>query len=230
MRTKRCVHVLSGHTTTVAEVKCQEVDPQVITASMDSTIRLWDLAAGKTMATLTHHKKSVRGLALHPTEFAFASASADNIKTWKCPQGNFIQNFEGHQAIVNTLAINSDGVVISGGDWGKVYCFAALDSTFLCNCRRSFNPDVMYSSPGDNGSMAFWDWKSGYKFQSVDTLVQPGSLESEAGIFASIFDQTGTRFITCEADKTIKIWREDDNATEETHPIDWKPSLIRRRY
>ncbi|RUS21040.1 hypothetical protein BC937DRAFT_93788 [Endogone sp. FLAS-F59071] len=197
MRTKQCVHVLTGHTTTVADVKCQEADPQVITASMDSTIRLWDLAAGKTLAHLTHHKKSVRGLAIHPTEFSFASASADNIKSWKCPEGDFIQNFEGHNAIVNTLAINSDGVMVSGGD---------------------------------NGSMAFWDWKSGYKFQSVDSLVQPGSLDSEAGIFATTFDQTGTRLITCEADKTIKVWREDENATEETHPIDWRPSLIRRRY
>lgn len=60
--------------------------------------------------------------------------------------------------------------------------------------------------------MAFWDWKSAYKFQSLETTVQPGSLESEAGIFASTFDRTGLRLITCEADKTVKIWREDPNA------------------
>jgi pleiotropic regulator 1 len=42
--------------------------------------------------------------------------------------------------------------------------------------------------------------------------VQPGSLDAEAGIFASTFDQTGSRLITCEADKTIKIWKEDEEA------------------
>ena len=41
---------------------------QVLTGSHDCTIRLWDLAAGKTKAVLTNHKKSVRALAMHPTE------------------------------------------------------------------------------------------------------------------------------------------------------------------
>jgi pleiotropic regulator 1 len=67
--------------------------------------------------------------------------------------------------------------------------------------------------------MYFWDYKTGYNFQSINTIVQPGSLESESGIFCSTFDQSGTRLITGEADKTIKIWKEDESATPETHPI-----------
>ena len=35
--------------------------------------------------------------------------------------------------------------------------------------------------------------------------MQPGSLDSEAGIFQMKFDQSGSRLITCEADKTIKV-------------------------
>jgi WD40 repeat protein len=79
---------------------------------------LWDLAAGKTMATLTHHKKSVRALTIHPTEYSFASGSAggNNIKKWKCPEGAFVHNFAGHNAIINTLSVNADGVMFSGGE------------------------------------------------------------------------------------------------------------------
>ena len=199
MRTKQCVHVLTGHTATIADVKCQESDPQVITGSMDSTIRsipalayrslhclahsspharrLWDLAAGKTMTTLTHHHKSVRSLTIHPTEYSFASGSAggNNIKKWACPQGTFVHNFSGHDAIINTVNVNQDGVFFSGGD---------------------------------NGSITWWDYKTGLPFQTMQDLPQPGSLDAEAGIFCSSFDQTGGRLITGGADKTIKVYAE----------------------
>lgn len=115
MRTRSNIHVLSGHTQTIADVKCQEADPQVITGSLDSTVRLWDLAAGKAMGVLTHHKKGVRALAVHPAEFTFASASTGNIKQWKCPEGAFMHNFEGHNAIINTLSVNQNSVFFSGG-------------------------------------------------------------------------------------------------------------------
>jgi len=69
--------------------------------------------------------------------------------------------------------------------------------------------------------MGFYDWKSGYKFQGLETTAQPGSLEAEQGIFASTYDRTGLRLITGEADKTIKVWKMDEEATEETHPLEW---------
>ncbi|XP_032635004.1 pleiotropic regulator 1 isoform X2 [Chelonoidis abingdonii] len=196
VRTKASVHTLAGHTNAVATVKCQAAEPQIITGSHDTTIRLWDLVAGKTRVTLTNHKKSVRAVVLHPRHYTFASGSPDNIKQWKFPDGNFIQNLSGHNAIINTLAVNSDGVLVSGAD---------------------------------NGTMHLWDWRTGYNFQRVHAAVQPGSLDSESGIFACAFDQSESRLLTAEADKTIKVYREDDTATEETHPVSWKPEIIKRK-
>lgn len=129
MRTRSNIHVLSGHKGTVSDVKCQEVDPQVITASLDSTVRLWDLAAGKAMGVLTHHKKGVRALATHPKEFTFASGSTGSIKQWKCPEGAFMQNFEGQNSIINTMSVNEDNVLFSGG----TYIFSTILDTANVN-------------------------------------------------------------------------------------------------
>lgn len=64
----------------------------------------------------------------------FASASPDNIKEWRCPDGKFVQNLSGHSSIINCMAVNEDGVLVSGGD---------------------------------NGTVHFWDWKTGYNFQRL---------------------------------------------------------------
>jgi pleiotropic regulator 1 len=181
MRTKAQIHCLEGHTNTVSAVKCQDVEPQIITSSHDSTIRCWDIIAGKTMCTLTNHKKSVRALTLHPKWYSMASASPDNIKQWKFPKSEFIQNLSGHDSILNALACNSDNVLVSAAD---------------------------------NGSIYLWDWLTGYNFQRIQSAAQPGSIDSEMGVFALGFDQSGSRLLTCEADKTIKIYKEDENAVK----------------
>lgn len=61
--------------------------------------------------------------------------------------------------------------------------------------------------------------------------MQPGSLESEAGIYSMTYDLTGSRMITCEADKTIKMWKEVEDATPETHPgLPFRPPREIKRF
>jgi len=197
MRTKASVHVLSGHTGAVPCVDTQSARPQIVSGSMDSTVRLWDLGTGKTLCTLTNHKKSVRALRIHPSEFSFLSAGSDNLKKWKFPNGEFMMNMDTHPAVINAVAVNQDGIMVSGGD---------------------------------NGTIQFYDWRTGHSFQTYKAPPQPGSLESEAGIYAMGFDMSGSRLVTCEADKSIKVYKEDELATEETHPLTWRPHIRRQRY
>lgn len=197
IRTKAQIHVLAGHDNTVASLLTRSTDPQIITGSHDTTIKLWDLVAGKCSATLTHHQKSIRALVEPSFESTFVSGAADCLKYWQAKDGRFLKSFTGHKAVVNAMAVNDDGVLVSGGD---------------------------------DGSMHFWDYKTGYNFQSTNSIVQPGSLDAENAIFCSEFDGTGTRLVTGEADKSIKIWKTDKEASELSHPIDmveWRKKCIK---
>ena len=196
IRSKNQIHVLSGHDNTIASILTKATDPQIITGSHDTTIKMWDLAAGKCFTTLTHHMKSVRALTQPSFEHTFVSGAPDCLKKWQGKDGRFLKSYRGHNAVVNALAVNDDGVLVSGGD---------------------------------DGSLQFRDYETGYCFQKTSTVAQPGSLEAENGIFASAFDLTGTRLITCEADKSVKIWKQDDEASDESHPIDmasWRKECI----
>ena len=53
------------------------------------------------------------------------------------PDLHLSQNLSGHNAIVNCMAANADGVLVSGAD---------------------------------NGTMYFWDWKTGYNFQRFQVI------------------------------------------------------------
>jgi len=177
----------------VCSLASQAAEPQFISGSMDRMVRLWDLAAGKCAVTLTNHKKSVRALDFHPSEYTFVSCSSDNNKVWKCPRGQFERNISGHGAIINTCAI-----------------------------RESAQGSSILIGGTDNGFLHFWDWRSGHKFQSLQAIPQPGSMSAENGIFDMKLDQSASRLITGECDKTVKIYREDPDATPETHPLSWK--------
>ncbi len=190
MRMKTCVRTLVGHRHTVSSIGVQGFDPQIITGSYDATVKLWDLRADKALTTLTNHKKSVRNLVIHHTENTFASASADNLKMWKLPEGTFMRNASHEPQIINGLALNKENVLVSGSN---------------------------------NGTLEFYDWSTGYKFQELRTPPQPGSIEPENGIFGLNFDMTGTRLISTEADKTIKIYQPDPDANPTTHPINFQP-------
>jgi pleiotropic regulator 1 len=197
IRSKTQIHVLAGHEHTVSSVLTRSTDPQVITGSHDCTIRLWDIVAGKSMATLTHHSKAIRALVQPSFEATFVSGAADCLKKWQSKDGRFIKSWTGHKSVINALAMNDDGVVVSGGD---------------------------------DGSLHFWDYGTGYSFQQTASVAQPGSLEAENGIYCASFDLTGTRLITGEADKSIKIWKPHEDASEMTHPIDmvgWRKKCLK---
>ena len=83
----------------------------------------------------------------------------------------------------------------------------------------SLNEDNVVATGHQNGRLMLWDYKTGHKLQDIAIEPQPGSLAAEAAVRALTFDVTGTRLITAEADKTIKLWKPDPEATPETHPL-----------
>ncbi|EEA06731.1 uncharacterized protein CMU_014060 [Cryptosporidium muris RN66] len=180
IRTRTPIHKLKQHKAAISSLLMQSIEPQLVSGSFDKTIKLWDIVAGKCRHVLTYHKKPIRSLIVHPKEYAFLSAGTDSIKAWTGENAELYKDFVGANAITNCLAIKSQGEY----------------SVIISGC--------------DNGQLHFWDYTSGIKYSTIQSQVQPGSLEAENSILCCILDKSETRLITGEGDKTIKVWAENE--------------------
>ncbi len=179
-----------------------------------------------TSSNLTHEQQVVTG------------SHDSRIKLWDLAAGKCAVTLTNHKKSVRSLVFHRKEYSFASGAPDNIKVWQCPEGRFLRNLSGhnaivnslALNEDNVLVSGADNGSVRLWDWKTGHSFQSLNALAQPGSLESEAGVLGMSFDLTGSRLVTCEADKTIKVWREDPEASEETHPVVWTKATKRSRY
>ena len=212
----------------------------LVTGGRDSVARVWDIRTKNNVHTLTGHTQTVVGLQTQALEPQVITGSMDStIRLWDLAAGRATAVLTNHKKAVRAIGLSPKEYTFVSVSADNMKKWKNPEGRFLHNITGhncilhsvAINDDGVMATGGDEGSLHMWDYKTGYNFQTLQTIPQPGSLESERSIFACAFDQSGSRLITGEADKTIKIWKEDPDATSETHPINWEPPRAdRKRY
>ncbi|KAG5465806.1 hypothetical protein CUR178_00520 [Leishmania enriettii] len=211
LRTRAVVHTMVGHTDSVMSLLVQQEEPQVLSGGSDGFIYLWDLASGKPLQRLTRHKKPVRGLAFTAAGDALVSCGADEVRVWKLPSGDFVTNA--------STRVLEDRKVTSAARAGAGATDEAEEYSYRWSC-CAMSPRNVLAVASQDGELAFYDWnypqprrvagKYYAPYQWAKTKSLPGTLQGEGGVNAITFDASGTRLITGESDKSVKIWRMRD--------------------
>ncbi|MBD2168091.1 PQQ-binding-like beta-propeller repeat protein [Calothrix membranacea FACHB-236] len=112
---------LRGHSYSVKAIAVTPNGKQVISVSLDCTLKVWNLETGKELFTLSGHSDLVQVIAVTPNGKQVISASDDNtLKVWNLETGKELFTLSGHSHSVNAIAVTlNDKQVIS----------ASLDST-----------------------------------------------------------------------------------------------------
>jgi len=101
---------LYGHTAAVISVAWSPDRHRIASASVDETIKVWDVATGTEIRTLTGHSQSVTSVAFSPDGTRLASGSRDQtIKVWDADTGTEIRTLTGHSQWVTSVAFSPDG-------------------------------------------------------------------------------------------------------------------------
>jgi hypothetical protein len=81
-----------------------------LSASEDGTARLWNLATGDEILTLSGHTDAVLGVTFSPDGKTALTASADKtVRLWDLATGDEIRRFEGHTDRVWQVVFTADG-------------------------------------------------------------------------------------------------------------------------
>ncbi|WP_428011548.1 protein kinase domain-containing protein [Baaleninema sp.] len=90
----------------------------IVTASQDTTIRLWDTRTGIRKLTLNNHTKAVNDIVISADGHIIVSASDDRtIRVWDLRSGRVLHTLQGHTGAVTSLALSADAsTLVSGGE------------------------------------------------------------------------------------------------------------------
>ncbi|OHE91773.1 WD domain-containing protein [Colletotrichum orchidophilum] len=239
LETNKVIRHYHGHLSGVYTLALHPTLDVLVTGGRDGVARVWDMRTRSNIHVLSGHTGTVSDVKCQEVDPQVMTGSLDaTVRLWDLAAGKTMGVLTHHKKGVRALATHPQEFTFASGSTGSIKQWKCPEGAFMQNFdghnaiinTLSVNQENVLFSGGDNGSMSFWDWKTGHRFQALDTTAQPGSLDAEAGIMSSTFDRSGLRLICGEADKTIKIWKQDEKATPESHPIVWQPALARRKY
>jgi pleiotropic regulator 1 len=237
LETNKVIRHYHGHLSGVYSLSLHPTLDVLVTGGRDGVARVWDMRTRTNVHVLGGHKGTISSVKCQEGDPQVMTGSMDStIRLWDLAAGKCQTVLTHHKKSVRSLAIHPTEYTFGSSSTNSVKQWMCPRGDFMLNFQPvnsivntlSVNEDNVMFAGGDDGSATFYDWKTGH--QNAESVVQPGSLDAEAGILCSTYDRTGLRLITGHIDKTIRVWKQDDDATEETHPLEWKPTLGRQKF
>ena len=215
---------LEDHTSWVRSIAFSPDGKILASASYDKTIKLWDVATGKIITTISGHNSAVWSVAFSPDGKIFASGSDDKtIKLWNVVTGKNIATFSGHYSPVNSVAFSPDGKILASGSEDKTIKLWNINTnkiiiTIANNSPVNsvvFSPDgKILAAGGDDKTIRLWDVLSGKNLinlsghnSSVNNIV----FSPDGKIIASGSDDKTVKFWDVQTGKNIKTLSENNN-------------------
>ena len=163
---------LVGHSGPVYSSKFFLANNFLISASQDSTLRLWSLKTFSNLAVYKSHLGPVWDVDTSPQGFYFASGAADRTAAlWSSEYTKCIRLFSGHYSDVESVKFHPNSSLIASGSSDRT---CRIWDSRSGNCVRifgkvpnsigalSFSPNGKLISSGDNdGNLKVWDISSG---------------------------------------------------------------------
>jgi WD40 repeat protein len=203
---------IKAHTDLARGLVFNSKGDQMISGSLDGTIKIWSMPEGRLLRAWNGNDK-VLALALHPDDSLLAAGIGNSISLFALPDGDRINILKGHTDIIRSLAFHPGGdLLVSGSNDNTVKLWSLPEGNLLATLTGhealvsalAISPDGKRLASGDLGGIVkLWSLPEG---NLIATLNEDRSGNSIYFIDALRFNQDGTKLAAGNAEGLAMFW------------------------
>jgi len=202
--------VLRGHSSAVYGASFSPDNRFALTASADSTVRLWSLAAKSNLVVYRSHQGApVWDVTFAPLGYYFATCSMDRTaRLWSTDHMTPLRVFAGHLSDVdcvrfhpnhNYLATGSSDKTVRLWDVQSGKCVRVFTGHFRGVQCLAFSRNGRYlASSGEDQYINIWDLQAGKRLETL--------MGHKAMVTSLDFSQESTILASGGMDSTVRLW------------------------
>jgi WD40 repeat protein len=207
MQLNRDRTLYQGHALNLTMVAFSPDRGYVLTASEDTTARIWDTSTGREIQVLRGHKGSVVSAVFSADGSTVLTASKDTTaRIWEVSTGREIKVLSGHSESISSAVFSPDGASILTSSWdltSRLWDASTGRTLQIYNGHTSGVRNAIFSPDGkrilttsNDATARIWDTFSGREIKTI---------RKHTILTTAVFSPDGTRVLT-SGDKTPRLW------------------------
>ncbi len=199
----KCLHTLQGHD---KNVTCVAVLPygNIVSGSLDKTLKIWDADTGKCLHTLQGHDENVTCVAVLPNGNIVSGSWDKTLKVWDAGTSKCLHTLRGHSENVMCVAVLPNGNIVSGSRDKTLKIWDTADTGKCLHTLQEYSENAICILPNSNIVSGSWD--KTLKVWNAGTGKCLHALQGHSENVMCVAVLPNSNIVSGSRDKTLKVW------------------------